>query len=93
MEGKYGEAYELYGQAEEVAEKDVKISAWVSASRTYPPAARQLCEPAQSSCDLLHLNTLNEREKGDRGDTARVLDNLSKAIELDCDYEHSFKTR
>ena len=43
--------------------------------------------------DSLHLTTLNEREKGDRGDTARVLDKLSKALELDCDYEQSRKTR
>ena len=41
----------------------------------------------------LHLTRLNEREKGDQGDTARVLDKLSKARAMTGDHEGSKSLR
>ena len=39
------------------------------------------------------ITRLNEREKGDQGDTARVLKKLSEALEANCQWSESNEAR
>ncbi|KAH8813001.1 hypothetical protein F5884DRAFT_899203 [Xylogone sp. PMI_703] len=96
-EGDIEGAYNLCKQAKEIAEKEVATSPWVSTSIYKMGYMRLLQARPEDSVNLLEtalrITRLNEREKGDQGDSARVLDKLARAYAMKGDSERSSKAR
>lgn len=53
----------------------------------------EACQPSKLFHEALLITRLNEREKGDQGETARILNKLSEALWANCQWSESKKER
>ncbi|KAM0456590.1 hypothetical protein ACHAO4_003620 [Trichoderma viride] len=85
-EGRLADAYELCKRAKEIAKKEVATSPWVSASVYKMGHIRLLQGKSEEAVEhlqeALKITSLNEHEKDDQGDRARVLDKLARAFTM-----------